>query len=907
MQHHEPLFLTPPELVFEKTAAEVALPEDPNSWPQEILQELYKQVPYISDFTPHVVMERVDGEQGYGFGAVEVSNQTEAQLGTSPDALQAAGIQTVRLPVVISDGKLMPFDILVTVDSTMLPLTEERLREALFRPTMFDVTGMTPGDMSMIGQLYPPYRQNMGFGGGGVMTNVGMGKEGSALEHWLAKEANLAQTVAHGARRGAELLSGSKVRTLERAATKFDRAAETTAKHQKHFNSPEFFAKTHDAHVGKAREFAGKATAERDAVRRARHVAGGAVGGTAVGAAGGAALAKDASARFTAGLEALKVAEESRVQKGFTGALTGSGTGNVLGSLAGAALAPRGHRLDAAYKGGLAGSLGGAAVGGLAGALRREKTASEQALEETAQHLREGRWGKKEASGGYAPGLLDEFIAKHASGGGRLLEAIAPTLGVRACEEFHQFVRDNEAALQKNATALLPAMRVVLNVTPIPTEKVASTLAALLPPSVTQLVRLSSAEFLVKSANAACWDPREERLSRKEALLRFGEKVVLAADASGSATMADEVEGVGDAPQVLPTPVDVAGSYQVQTDDGEALVGVVIPDLWDVTGEQVPLALFTNGERTAIQADIVGQRMRQTTQLPVSTRLEGAGFFFGPGADGTMQATVPMTITGSMTPAPTGDVAEPQQFVAEVFDGRQALVSKQPGVQHVIGNGEMLLIPENWQWSSTEGTEAVALQSMETPEPMPEKEAQVVVRGDSSGQFSFEGTPVAKVAAAEREFTNIDGALFLLGALGVPRDYGVEKLARSIVDKKPTTIKVARCIIPLEEQRASVMEHARQNVELAQALRTNLWKEAAVLTDPTAVDTVLSLGFLSPENLSTFVSYLPEIEGAQRKMCELLLAARLGQSSIPVSALERAVKCTEQTLAGLKSLAFQEQ
>jgi len=184
----QPLFFEP-ELEFEKVSSEAELPEDPNSWPQEILQELYKQVPYISDFQPHVQMERVDAERGYGFGHVEVMNQTEMQQGTDPAQAQAAGIRAVRIPIIIREGKLQPFDVLVTDSSGVRPLTEARLRQAIFRPQAFDVTARTPGDQSMIGQLYPPYRQNYGFGGGGVGMNMGMGKEGSALEEYLEKSA----------------------------------------------------------------------------------------------------------------------------------------------------------------------------------------------------------------------------------------------------------------------------------------------------------------------------------------------------------------------------------------------------------------------------------------------------------------------------------------------------------------------------------------------------------------------------------------------------------------------------------------------------------------------------------------------------------------------------------------------
>ena len=169
-------------LTFEKSAAEVTLPEDPNAWPAEILQEIHKQVPYIADFDPQVVMDRVDGEKGFGFGHIDVGNKTELQgVSNGPDA-QEAGVRHVRVPIIIKQNKLQPFDVIVTDQSKMLPLTEKRLRQAIFRPQIFDITARSPGDQSLISTLYPPYRQTYGFGGGGVYTDAGsgMGKSSAA-------------------------------------------------------------------------------------------------------------------------------------------------------------------------------------------------------------------------------------------------------------------------------------------------------------------------------------------------------------------------------------------------------------------------------------------------------------------------------------------------------------------------------------------------------------------------------------------------------------------------------------------------------------------------------------------------------------------------------------------------------
>jgi hypothetical protein len=84
-----------------------------------------------------------------------------------------------------------------------------------------------------------------------------------------------------------------------------------------------------------------------------------------------------------------------------------------------------------------------------------------------------------------------------------------------------------------------------------------------------------------------------------------------------------------------------------------------------------------------------------------------------------------------------------------------------------------------------------------------------------------------------------------------------------------------------------------------------MWKEAAVIPDPVAVDSVLSLGFLNPENVSAFVGYLPTLDEAQRRMCELLVGARLGLRELSDGALERAIRALEDVIEGLKIIAFQ--
>jgi hypothetical protein len=767
------LFLQPEQQVFEKVALEVSLPEDPNVWPQEVLQELYKQVPYISDFDPHIVMDRVEAEQGYGVGYVEVMNKSEAQANENPQALEAAGIRQVRIPVIIKGGKLQSFDLIVTDDSKALPLTEMRLRAAIFRPQAFDITSQTPGDQSMIGQLYPPYRQNYGFGGSGGGMNAGMGKEGSV----------------YGGR---------------------------------HPSDPFGHGPTGDD---------------------------------------------------------------------LTAFILGEG-----------------------------------------------KTKQADAIDEYVSGMpKQGRFGRQSASGFLEVGAWDAFMAKCASSQETLLQSVLPTVNADDHQRFCQFWGEHQSLLYKHASAIFPSVKLVAEYSPHQ-QKTASVLA-LLQPTVTQVSRAGGGHYNVKTAHPAAWDPAVEQVHRGELVRRYGVKLALEADMSGGFTVGEgaELPPEADSDAAAAEPISETGMYRVHDTDGLELVGAVLCNLMDVDGTQLPLCLFTNGSQTAIQADIVGTPVEQgDAQLPTGDAPSGKGFFFGPGGSGII-ATIPLNIRGSYQAPQTGGGDNPIVYQAETFDGRQVIVSRQPAMQAVKGIDSEMLVPDTWQWSPLKG-KAVTLTSAEVvdspdaaaaepaapPPPAPSGEeatggaqlepklasarhaGEVVLRSAGGGEWTFSGYPVEKLAYEQVSNLKYEDAIFLLAGLGVDLGTGVEKLAASVQGHAPVRVKVAKVITPAAD--ALDGAYAKAAAALAQfpQLRCELWKEAAEIPDPTAVDTVLSLGFLSPENLMTFVGYLPTIEESQRRMCELLLVSRLGMAQVSQTALERAVRSTEEVIEGLKALAFQQ-
>lgn len=139
------------------------LGDNVDNWHQEIMQEAYKQLPYLSSYDAHVILDKVDEERGYAFGSIELRPKTAMTV----EEMQTSGLDKVHVPLVVKEQMLSPLDIFIA-GKKYYHLTESKLREMLIRPETFDVARLRPYDPSMVNDLQPPLRS--GFGSGGMKT-----------------------------------------------------------------------------------------------------------------------------------------------------------------------------------------------------------------------------------------------------------------------------------------------------------------------------------------------------------------------------------------------------------------------------------------------------------------------------------------------------------------------------------------------------------------------------------------------------------------------------------------------------------------------------------------------------------------------------------------------------------------
>jgi hypothetical protein len=191
---HMDLFLVEPTLTFDETpkTAGAKLDEDSSNWPSQILTELYRVLPSIAEYTPQVQFFKIDQERGAALGVIRVVKSTDSAMA----AIRANDVNIPRLmiPLIINDYELSPLDTIIKPSGVMTPLTETRLREALFRPETADLLTTDFGDTSLFGMLYPPGRADNTFGSGfssgasGAQTMYGPGMKMSSEAFPLLSE-----------------------------------------------------------------------------------------------------------------------------------------------------------------------------------------------------------------------------------------------------------------------------------------------------------------------------------------------------------------------------------------------------------------------------------------------------------------------------------------------------------------------------------------------------------------------------------------------------------------------------------------------------------------------------------------------------------------------------------------------
>jgi hypothetical protein len=438
--------------------------------------------------------------------------------------------------------------------------------------------------------------------------------------------------------------------------------------------------------------------------------------------------------------------------------------------------------------------------------------------------------------------------------------------------------------------------------TPSDPVKFAADLKEMIPPNVVQFKKTASGRYFMKQANSDAYAPQEQEVTPDQVQeMLGGYDLVPQLESDGSVTVSPDatIKQTLEAEEVRA--VDQPGLWLVQDINGTKLTGWAFPQILTLQLIPLPLTLFSNGSQFALQQSAAGRLIGKSGDVPRGA-VQGYGCLYYLD-HGTPKAFLPMSITATHQ-GPDGRTV----FQAQDDADGQYLLSFIPGIKvpTQFGPNEWA-VPDFFKWMPLRGqTQLVESPVMFTKISHARLGTEGEIISNGSKLYSFRGAPFDKLAQQDRTFLEKDAAIFLAAAVGVDPSFAKEAMKRADVGK---TVKLAG-LKTLHTYEGRMEEH-RSRVKTAMAdlagagikIRGyNLVKEATVLDDALTADKILGLGFLNPENVSTFVDLLPGLEYASSKIAEMLVASRIGMKDIPEVALERMLVALEDVIQGLRAL-----
>ena len=421
-----------------------------------------------------------------------------------------------------------------------------------------------------------------------------------------------------------------------------------------------------------------------------------------------------------------------------------------------------------------------------------------------------------------------------------------------------------------------------------------------IPPKVIQISKVTGG-FLMKTANPGALLPEENVIDRPTAENTVGEDIVRSVERDGTVTVSTDTVVKDTLSDARLKTVDEFGEWKVKTMDGKELVGWVFPRVVDLDGTNQALSVFSNGSESAMQENISGSFVGKGTNL-IDESPSGMGCFYL-ARQGGATAIVPMEVKSKIQ-GEEGDIG----YIADTIMGQPVTIKLVPGLSKIteIGSGKYG-IPEDCGWMPMRSTISLASNPddyVKTAEAADVLGNRVDVMYESGRTYSMRGSNVEKLSSMlPANFIDQDQAIYNLAILGVSPKFAKEKLAEARSLSRWVSVSGTRPVKLASDMYHKAKIAAAKKMESLPQIKSLLLKEAAALDDPLSVDKVLSIGFINPENIGTFISYLPEFEDTLGKLSELLIAARLGMSSVDAGALERVVKHLDKVIGGLRELS----
>ncbi len=494
------------------------------------------------------------------------------------------------------------------------------------------------------------------------------------------------------------------------------------------------------------------------------------------------------------------------------------------------------------------------------------------------------------------------------STGSSLLKSASATFRQDDVDAFRQTLRDDHA-LRLHVGAL-PALREAAGVVMGAKEKTAADLRgarkAHTKPTVVQF-RAHGSDYLVKSANHRCFEVSEQVVDRFEAARHLPAGGLELLDKEGVLTFAMEPV-LTEGEQVKTAQVAQRFGVYRTFKGSDPIEGVVFPVVTSLEGKLTSSQIFAGSGEHAMQEKVAGEFVRDTLALGETPR--GVGVFFLQRGEVAM-ATEPVRIDHEVTVG-RGSERMTKLSGARLRDNSPIEVEFVGGLQKVAMVGNVVVLPGDFQFMKLRGKQ-VGLPS--TPDDVHAFSHQKLASQESVSIISDGHSFALRGANSQRVFgdTIMDraDAEFALGALGVPGKFARE-LVKTAATRGEARASRTRLVVSEQDSRMGALRKVASAVLAVkpERVRADLLKEVVVMSmgktaaviDKETADAILSLNFVTPENVQVYVDALPQLEKVSTKLAEILTASRLGMDDVREQAAKNAMVQLSRVVDGLKDL-----
>lgn len=371
-------------------------------------------------------------------------------------------------------------------------------------------------------------------------------------------------------------------------------------------------------------------------------------------------------------------------------------------------------------------------------------------------------------------------------------------------------------------------------------------------------------------------------------------------------------------------PVTRDGLYAVRMRDGQTMTGMVARSVMDFDGKTLPLKLFVAPDgHYALTGEMFGTRLADKHRIPSSRPSAGSTGVFINYVHGTPIATLPLRMV-STNVVGEGDTKRTVYVVNNPMTGEKFALSPvarvqgfqhmrvvDPGVQSIASGAKVYFIPGDSEWVPLRAPVSVA--GAEEDVTKVAAVDGIVSLSFSSGRWHIDSrlpSPDGVKTASWHDLEAADARELMLG-MGMDADEAaaIVDFVREQTPGVDRGVKLSGLHAPqihgfevVEPEPEPVPDEAV--VKIASACRPGdeLVKTALESGHPETLDSVLSLQFITPQNMRYFIDNIEDFDEAASRIAALLIAVRLGMPHIPEQPVRDALEGLSRIVNKLRIL-----